>query len=209
MNFEDIKRSMDQSVEGREKAATKVDLARGKNNPVQFIRRKMRNEIVSQLLIIVVFMLAPFALEMYMLPNAVYYIMMFITSWMTLAYSVKMTRFLKRTGTFSGDTKSAIQGFIFEARLTLEVYKSFIIGGSLLLPISLFCISVGSKSKGNEALFQKWFTLNVSSVELVGLIVGYLAISAAIYFITLKWTERLYGKHLTELETILNELEGE
>lgn len=208
MNFEDLKKEMDESVNRDEKVALfPVDLNRGKNNPVQKIRSNMKKEIWTQLVCIVIFMVYPVVVQMPDLNEAVYYIFMFITSLMTMAYLIKLSFFLKKTSNFAANTKDAIQSFVFDAKLTLEVYKSFIIAGSLLLPFPVFALVVGNSMSGEQADFEKWFLLNISTTELSILIVAYILIAVLVYFITAGWARLMYGRYLKELETVITHLE--
>lgn len=206
MNFEEIKKELDDAVRKEESTLPEIDLNRGKNNPVQAIRSNMKKEIITQLICIVIFMVYPAVIAMPELSEAVYYIFMFITSVMTMGYIIKLSFFLKRTSNFAANTKDAISNFIYEAKLTLEVYKSFIIAGSVLLPIPIFALMAGYQMSGDQYLFEKWFLLDISSLELISLIFGYLATAVLFYYITVGWAKLLYGKYLRELETVIADL---
>lgn len=197
---------MDDAIQKEESVAPKIDLNRGRNNPVHVIRSNMKKEIIIQLVCIVIFMTYPLVIAMPELSEAVYYIFMFITSMMTMGYIIKLTFFLKRTSDFSANTKDAIRNFIYEAKLTLEVYKSFVIAGSLLLPVPVFALLSGFKMSGDQYLFEKWFTLDISGMEMTFLIVGYLIAAVVFYYITVGWAKMLYGKYLRELEKVIADL---
>ncbi len=206
MNFDELKKDMNQSIDADKSAPIELDLGRGKNNPVAVIRKNMKREIITQLVCIVVFMIYPVLIPMEPLNEAVYYIFIFITSLMTLMYIIKLSYFLSKTNSFTSNTRDAIKNFIFQAKLTLEVYKSFIIAGSLLLPIPVFAL-IGNKKSGGSVNFERWFLLDVSATELTFLVVGYLLAAAIFYYITRYWTQLLYGKYLTDLEGLVKDLE--
>lgn len=208
MNFEEIKKEMDQSVNTTETTMT-IDLTRGGRNPVKMIRSNMKKEILTQLIGIVVFLAYPLLIPMHDLPRAVYYIFMFITSMMTMAYVIKLSLFLRETTDFTKSTKDTLNAFIFKIKLTLEVYKSFIIAGSLLLPVSVFALMTGTTYYEDQEVFEKWFTLNLNALEFLILIGGYLLIALFIYYITVKWTAAIYGRHLKNLEKLTQEMEEE
>lgn len=207
MNFDDIKKEMDDSVENQKIDLSQIELGRVGSNPVQKIRSNMKSEIIIQLAAIIIFMIYPIYIAMPEFSEAIYYIFMFITSLMTMAYIIKLSFFLKRTSRFTLNTKDALHYFIYEAKLTLEVYKSFIIAGSLLLPVPSFALLAGFKLSGDVWLFEKWFLLDVSRVDLILLIIGYIAVAILFYFITVGWTKLLYGKYLSILEKVLADLE--
>ncbi len=207
MNFDDIKKEMDDSVENQQIDLSQIELGRAGMNPVQKIRSNMKSEIIIQFAAIIIFMIYPLYIVMPKFSEAIYYIFMFITSLMTMAYIIKLSFFLKRTSRFALNTKDALHYFIYEAKLTLEVYKSFTIAGSLLLPVPTFALLSGFKLSGDVWLFEKWFLLDVSRVDLILLIIGYIAVAILFYFITVGWTKLLYGKYLSVLEKMLVDLE--
>lgn len=206
MNFEELKNEMNQAAEQESDKVARIDLNRGKNNPVQLIRSNMKREIITQLVCIVIFMTYPLVVKMADFNESMYYIFMFITSVMTLAYIIKLTFFLNKTSHFDSNTKDAIQSFIFEAKLTLEVYKSFIIAGALLLPVPVFAV-LDKSSATKITVFEKWFRLEITSGQLTLLVIGYLLVAIIIYFITVAWTKLLYGKYLKQLEEVSKSLD--
>ncbi len=208
MNFEEIKKEMNEEVNQEEAKTPTIDLSRGKSNPVEMIRSNMRKEIVTQLVCIVIFMTYPYIIDMLPLNEAVYYIFMFITSLMTIGYIIKLGLFLNKTRNFATNTKDAIQKFVFEAKLTLEVYKSFIIAGSLLLPVPVFALLSNNNRTGEFVDFERWFFLNISTTELVLLIIGYLILAVLIYFITVGWAKLMYGKYLRTLDGLIEDLDA-
>ena len=123
MNFDDIKKEMDDSVENQKIDLSQIELGRVGSNPVQKIRSNMKSEVIIQLAAIIIFMIYPIYIAMHEFSEAIYYIFMFITSLMTMAYIIKLSFFLKRTSRFTLNTKDALHYFIYEAKLTLEVYK--------------------------------------------------------------------------------------
>ncbi|MDG1915430.1 MAG: hypothetical protein P8I55_12690 [Crocinitomix sp.] len=208
MNFEDIKKEMNEEVNLEEAKTPTIDLNRGKNNPVEMIRSNMKKEIVTQLVCIVIFMSYPLVVDMLSLNEAVYYIFIFITSLMTIGYILKLGLFLKKTRNFATNTKETIQTFVFEAKLTLEVYKSFIIAGALLLPVPVFALLTANNSTGIVVDFERWFLLDISTLEMVFLLIGYLILAVLIYFITVGWVKLMYGKYLRNLEVVIEDLEA-
>ena len=208
MNFEDIKKEMNEEVNLEEAKTPTIDLNRGKNNPVEMIRSNMKKEIVTQLVCIVIFMSYPLVVDMLSLNEAVYYIFIFITSLMTIGYILKLALFLKKTRNFATNTKETIQTFVFEAKLTLEVYKSFIIAGALLLPVPVFALLTANNSTGIVVDFERWFLLDISTLEMVFLLIGYLILAVLIYFITVGWVKLMYGKYLRNLEVVIEDLEA-
>lgn len=207
MNFEDLKKEMDDSVRDKKIEMNLQQSHLRVSNPVQKIRSNMKKEITIQLLAIVIFMIYPIYVAMPEFSEAVYYVFMFIMSLMTMAYILKLSFFLRKTTRYALNTKDAIQSFIYEARLTLEVYKSFVIAGSLLIPVPVFALFANFKLSGDVWLFEKWFLLDVTRGELLMMIIGYIIVAIIFYAITLFWTKALYGKYLAILEEVLADLD--
>jgi len=189
MNFDELKKELDSSVE-HDTTQIKLDESLGLNNPVTRIRRMMKVDILIQLLGIIVFAAFPMIFEMHPLPQSLYYIFMFMVCLMTSAYVIKLILFIKRTGNFISSTQIVVRDFIYEAKLTLEVYKSFVIAGSLILPIPLFISLTGTIEKGNMTLFNKLIHLNLSPVEMILCLFSYLGLAIIIYLITVGYTNK-------------------
>lgn len=208
MNFEKIKQKMDAQNMDSNEIPTNIKHLETSKMPIQKVRQTMRKEIITQLVIIVLFFSIPSFKEMNQLPKAIYYILMFVTSLITLGYLLKMSAFLHKSSNLGGHSKDAVLSFINDLKLTLEVYKTAIISGSLLLPLSMVTFYFG-RVKMNEELFENLILLNISSTSLLLYILGYLIIAILIYFLTLQWSNRLYGVHIKNLENTLKEFESD
>jgi len=123
-----------------------------------------------------------------------------------LGYLAKMIWFLRRTSSVGQQTKETILNFIHDIKLTMEVYKTGIIAGSLLLPVSVAAIFMGAEEFGEDR-FTEWFLLQMPTSTLLLVILGYLLSGVVIYYITIKWADRLYGIHVRKLEEILKQME--
>lgn len=215
MNFKDIKQKMDaDSAETNEIPASINDI-KISNMPIDKVRRSMKSEIITQLIFIVIFFTFPKLMElggkeMYEAPLSLYYITIFISSLMTLGYLMKMISFLRNTKSITGNSKEVVKTYIHELKLTLEVYKTAIISGSLLLVVSFFAFFTGFKGTkifNTEAIniFNDVFFLKLSAQEMLKYIIGYLVMAIFIYFITVLWADKLYGTHIKELKKVLKE----
>ena len=52
------------------------------------------------------------------------------------------------------------------------------------------------------------FLLDISTLEMVFLLIGYLILAVLIYFITVGWVKLMYGKYLRNLEVVIEDLEA-
>jgi hypothetical protein len=175
--------------------------------PINKVRKTMKNEIFTQLVFIVLFFWVPQFLDLYALPQAAYYIFVFITCFTTLGYLLKMAGFLRKTSHIDGSSKNNVLSFIHELELTLEVYKTAIISGSLLLPIPVAALIMGIKTKGVDR-FTDLFLLKLPMETLFLYIAGYLIIAVLIYFITVSWSDKLYGNHIRDLKKLIPQFEA-
>ena len=208
MNFENIKQKMDsESMDGSQIPIRIKDIETSKM-PIQKVRKSMKSEIITQLICIVIFFAAPCFLEMHRLPKTTYYIMMFITSLITVGYLAKRSGFLNKYISLSNNSKETVVAFIYDLKLTLEVYKTAIISGSLLLPIAMVSLFRGS-IKIDEEVFNDLILLNMPNTTLILYIFGYILIAILIYFITVSWSNKLYGVHIKNLEKTLKEFDVE
>jgi hypothetical protein len=212
MNFDEIKRKMDADAMEDMAVPTNIKQLKDSKIPIQEVRKSMKSEIITQLLIIVFFFAIPSILEVNketalgQLPKAVYYVLQFVTSLITLLYLAKMNWFLKKTSDLNGSGKDTVMAFIYDLQITLEVYKTAVISGSLILPISMLTLGLGC-GLAPEGLFMKLITLDFGITTLLIIIFGYLLVAAGIYYITVKWADMLYGVHIRNLQRTLKEFE--
>jgi hypothetical protein len=220
MNFDEIKRKMDADAMEGITLPTNIKQLQESKIPIQKVRQSMKGEIITQLIIIVLFFAAPSFLKMDQLPKGIYYILQFITSLITLLYLAKMTWFLNKTSDLTGNSRDTVVAFIHDLKLTLEVYKTAIIAGSLILPISILTLFLGSgkmhigvrnvesaNAIPQEGIFLKFISLDMSLNILLISIGTYLIVAAFIYIVTVKWTDKLYGVHIDKLKETLKEFE--
>jgi hypothetical protein len=168
----------------------------------------MKREIFTQLVVIMLFFAAPNFIELHQLPKGIYYILMSITSLITLIYLGKMSWFLNNSSSLGNQSKDSVISFIQDLKLTLEVYKTAIISGSLLLPFSMICIYLGRMDMDSK-LFENIISLNVSNTTLFLYAIGYITVAILIYIISIWWVNKLYGIQIKNLELILIELNSQ
>lgn len=216
MNLDEIKKKME--AEGTRDLSVPKNIKQLEDSklPIQKVRKSMRSEIITQLVIIIVFFTVPLVLEMNQMAKGLYFILQFITALITLLYIAKMTWFLNKTSNISGSSRDTVMGFIHDLKLTLEVYKTAIIAGSLILPLSLAALfsgngklhlSLGEIQLGGEELFFKLFSLDMNPINIMICTLIYLLMAAGIYYMTVKWANGLYGIHIHKLEETLKEFE--
>lgn len=207
MNFDNIKNKMDSERMDDMQVPSKIEGIESSNMPIRNVKKTMKSEIVTQLICIVVFFAVPSFVNMHQLPKSIYYILMFITSLITVGYLIKMSWFINKTGNLNADSKETVLTFIHDLQLTLEVYKTAIIAGSLLLPFAFITFIIGSELV-DEKVFTNLILLNISPIMLTLSAMVYIILAGVIYFITVYWSNKLYGEHIKKLETILKEFDN-
>ena len=204
MNFDNLKQKMDaESMDNNQIPAHIKDL-KTSNMPIQKVRKRMIIEIITQLVCIILFFIFPSFIKMNPLAKGVYYITMFVMSLFTLGYLAKMIWFLNKTSHLTGGSKETVLGYIYDLKLTLEVYKIAIIAASRILPFPMIALGLGHATK-HETLFNKLISLDLAPAQILNFAVGYVAFALITYFVTVYWSNSLYGKPIKQLENTLQE----
>lgn len=208
MNFDNLKQKMDAENMDNTQIPTNIKDLKTSNMPIEKVRKRMITEIIVQLVCIILFFIFPSYITMNPLAKGVYYIMMFVIALITFGYLSKMVWFLNKTSKLSGDSKETVVGFIYDLKLTLEVYKTAGIAGSLLLPFPMIALAMGHATK-HETLFNNLISLNLTPTQILTFALGYLVFALIVYFVTQSWSNSLYVKPIKELEKTLQEFEVE
>lgn len=208
MNFDNLKQKMDAENMDNSQIPTQIKDLKTSKMPIQKVRTRMIFEIITQLTCIVFFFTFPSLIKMNPLAKGVYYITMFVISLFTLGYLAKMLWFLNKTSQLMGGSKETVLGYIYDLKLTLEVYKTAIMAGSLLLPFPMIALAMGHATK-HEDIFNKLITLNLTPAKIFTFAIGYLAFALITYFVTVSWSNSLYGKPIKQLEKTLQEFDAE
>ncbi|OAD91486.1 hypothetical protein A7A78_03040 [Aequorivita soesokkakensis] len=208
MNFENLKDKMDTEAMCIQEIPQNLKGLKRTQLPLQRVRRNLRNEILTQIIVFLCLFAIPSFLEINKVAKGFYFILLFITTLITITYLLKMSEFLKRSVAISTSSKQVLINIIQELNLTLEVYKTAIISGSLLLPLIAFVVYTGKVNFEDSLLFDI-ITFNISFITLIGYLIGYLVVSILIVFITNWWTNIHYGKYVKTMEKTLGEINAE
>ena len=206
MNFDNLKQKMDAENMENNQIPNHIKDIKTSNMPIENVRKRMITEIITQLACIVLFFIIPSCIKLNPLAKGVYYITIFVISLITLGYLAKMVWFLKKTSDLTSGSKETVLGYIYDLKLTLEVYKTAIIAGSLLLPFPMIALALGHATK-HETIFNNLITLNITPTQMLIYALGYLAFVLIIYFVTVSWSNSLYGTPIKQLEKTLQEFE--
>lgn len=205
MNFDNLKAKMDSENMNDQTIPKHIQEFKSTQLPLQKIRRNLRNEILIQVFLLLCLFTIPSFLEMNKIAKGLYFVLLFITTLITITYLLKISDFLKRNTDISLNSKEVLINIIHELKLTLEVYQTAIVSGSFLLPFIVFIIYTG-KVDFEESLLYDVLTFNISFYNSILYITGYLLISILIVFTTNWWSNSLYGKQLKIMEKTLKEI---
>lgn len=207
MNFKNIKQQMDNQNMDDQVIPNHINELKQTQLPIQKIRRNMKAELLTQIVIILFFFAIPYFIKINPIAKGMYFILVFITSLITITYLLKMNSFIKQTSNLSFTIKNALITTLFQLKLTIEVYKTAVISGSLLLPSIVFIIIMG-RNNVSESNFLDLITFNTSSEKIILYIVGYLIAAITIHIVANWWTSTLYGKYIKDIESTLEKFEN-
>jgi len=209
MDFEKLKLEIDESASVEPAPVVSLDLRRATRHPVDGLRQKWKWEIAIQLLCIPLLFSLPLGTPMRELPRAVFLISATLIAFLTLIYLFKTVRFLRKSSDFTANTARALDQFIWEARMTIELQISYSIAGCTLLPIALFALLAGDESGERlygDGFFERVFLLRLQGLEWLWLILVYLGCMFVLYYMMDSWYRRSYNKFISPLEDISRSL---
>lgn len=208
MNFENLKNAIDEDASEARETELKIDLGKGKQNPISIIRKNMRFELITILLSAILFLCVPTMYSMNSQAQGIYIVFMTISVLMLLGIAIKFTFFLKESIPLATNTKSSIQAFIYNCKIALAIYKTYSIASALLIPVPVFALIMGNTDSTyyNPELFIQYLFLNLNITELIQMVFIYIVIASAIYLLIILWIRYFYEKHIKKLELILGQL---
>ena len=206
MNFDEIKEKMNAENMEDAKIPKNISALNASEMPIEKVRKTMRNEIFILFVSFVVLFASPSFRPLYPLAEGIYYIMLFVTCLIALGQVVKMTWFLNKTRNMNLRSRDHLINYIFDLKMTLEVYKTASISGGVVLPFSVLSYVTGTKDF-DESVFTNLILLNISTQTLFISILIYLVVAAIFCYVTILWVDKLYIIHIKKLEEILAEFE--
>ncbi len=206
MNFDNIKAKMDSENMDETQIPTRIKDLEESKMTIQKIRKSMRNEVILQLTsILFLFVVPRFSfMKMDELAEGIYYILMFIMVLIISIYLVKLIWFLNKTKDLNKTSKDAVITFIYDLKLTLQEYKTAAISASLLLPLPLLALLIGTGHTKKE-VFTNLILLNISTPLLIFCIIVYLVVALGIFFLSTEMSNHKYRVHIKALEKTLED----
>ena len=215
MDFENLKHKMDAESEAQHKPIENLKDIKSSKMPIQKIRKRIKVEMLIYAFIsIEFFCLFPFMedfakilnpeLEINDLSRGLYYIFLFLSLMISLLYIFKLLWFLNKTDSINTKSREAVRNFIFDFKLTLEVYLTGVMGHCLILPVPVTIFMTLDTNHHN--FVSDLFQLKLSGQTYLLLACGYILMTILFYYTYVYWIKFLYGKPLKQLEEVYAEL---
>jgi hypothetical protein len=201
MNFNDIQEAWNR--EEREENELKLNLAALKeaHQPIDSLRKNMRNELYMQVAAIIFFAFAPFYYGITGKLLMAYFTFYGLLVAVSGAYFYRFFLFFRKIHHYNASAKDNLYELYYEIRLHCEMYKSLTY---LLLPFALVMrgiIGYTSRLKKfpDEPMFTgdtDWLIFSVLSLVITLIYISF----------TNLWVNHFYGKHAKSIRKILDEL---
>ena len=202
MNFDDIKSAWDSEDNDHVEVPSGVGQLKTLQLPIEKIRTNMKWEFYLQLITLIFFGFCP--RYTYFSPALVvpFYAVYFVALTISVYYFSKFHLFYERLGTATLRSKDHLYELYYEARLSIEMYKSF---AYTLIPLALIGVSLHMASTQDEKLkviFRAALIYQWVAVLLVGL---FLFAMLMIMVVTEFWVRFYYGRYLKQIKIVLDE----
>lgn len=169
------------------------------------VRKNMKKEFISQVMAFILLIFILYGSVKGSLSIFVVSIAIFLLLAQTIYYFFRFYVFYRNTGRYDLSMRKSISGIVYELELNIEIYRTF---NYCALPLVILIIICGSTdltaairevSGGSILRYRSLFYVFIK------LILAQIAL-----FFVLKWyIRRQYGRYLTELKKIMEDLETE
>jgi hypothetical protein len=202
MNFDDIKSAWDSEENDHVAVPSGVDQLKTLQLPIEKLRTNMKWELNLQLATLVIIGFCP--RYTYFSPVLIvpFYAVYFVAVVISIYYFSRFYLFYERLGAATLRSKDHLTELYYEARLNIEMYKSF---AYTLIPLALIGVALHMASSPDEKLkliFQAALTHQWVAVLIVGL---FLFVMLMIMVVTELWVKAYYGRYLKQIKIVLDE----
>lgn len=201
MNFNEIQDAWD-NTKGQEEDLNLLDLSlKNANQPIDSIRRNMKNELYYQLAAIIMIALFPIYFKISGTALILFYTIFALLLVISFYYFYRFYLLFRSMHNYTANLRENLQELYFEIRLHLEMYKSF---SFLLLPFVIFLmgIIVFAKKRTEAQPVPRmedgadWLFYPIIGVVMTIIVIG----------LTNWWVTYFYGKYADQIRKILDEL---
>jgi hypothetical protein len=170
------------------------------------IRKNMKREFILQVIAFILLILPPLgasknALSVFMVNIAIFLLLI-----QTVYYFFRFYLFYKATGRYDLSIKKSIYKIIYELELNIEIYKTFNYCAMPLLILIIMGYSTNlttflQQKIADGSILKPTFLLSIFIVLIVSQIITFFLLNLHIHL--------RYGRYLTELKRIMEDLETE
>jgi hypothetical protein len=202
MNFDDIQSAWNSDNDDRVVVPSSVDQLKTLQLPIEKLRTNMKLEFYVQLFSLILIGFLPrytYFSPVFIIPfYAVYIVSMAISVY----YFSKFYLFYNSISSVTLRSKDNLYALYYEARLNIEMYKSY---AYTLIPFALIVLVMYMVSRQDEKfklIFQatrdhQMMAIAISVVFIIGIV--------SIMVITEYWVKTYYGKYLKQIKKVLDE----
>lgn len=202
MNFDDIKSAWNSEEEEHVEVPASVAQLKTLQLPIEKLRSNMKMEFYVQLFTLMLIGFLPrytYFSPVFIIP---FYAVYIVSVAISVYYFSKFYLFYKDISSVTLRSRDNLYALYYEARLNIEMYKSY---AYTLIPFSLIVLVMHMVSRKDEKLktiFQ--FTLDN---QLMALALATLFIIGILFvmIITEWWVKIYYGKYLKQIKIVLDE----
>jgi len=202
MNFDDIKSAWDSEENDPVEVPSSVDQLKTLQLPIEKLRANMKLEFYVQLFSLILIGFLPrytYFSPVFIIP---FYAVYIVSLAISVYYFSKFYLFYKDISAVTLRSKDNLYALYYEARLNIEMYKSY---AYTLIPFSLIVLVMHMVSRKDEKLktiFQFTLDNQLMALALAALfIIGILSVM----LITEWWVKTYYGKYLKQIKAVLEE----
>ncbi|HMG10731.1 MAG TPA: hypothetical protein VK609_19600 [Mucilaginibacter sp.] len=185
------------------------DVIKGKTSSVTAkLRRNMKIELIATLVSYVILLAALFGWHHSTYLFNILFMLLLIMIVLNAYYFFRFYLFYKSIGHFDLSVKNSIRKITYELELNTEIYKAY---NFCIAPLAVI-IALGLIFDQPISLYIQHTLINNSPIPFKYWIIAFanLLITFIIVYVCLNWQVRsMYGKHLTELKKVMNDLESE
>jgi uncharacterized membrane protein len=203
MNFNEIQDAWD-NTKGQDEDLNLLNLSlKNANQPIDSIRKNMKNELYYQLAAIIMIALFPIYFKTSGNALILFYTIFALLLVISFYYFYRFYLLFRSMHNYTANLRENLQELYFEIRLHLEMYKSF---SFLLLPFVFFLMGIiVFAKKGTEAQpvprmedGADWLFYPIIGVVMTIIVIG----------LTNWWVTYFYGKYADRIKKTLDELKG-
>jgi hypothetical protein len=210
-NFEDLKKEWKEQ-ESSVPIPDDLNKIKKAQTPIDKIRKNIKTEMFLMIISVIFLMIVPF-ISIYQISGIselVYYIVLFLLIISAVPYYKSFYSYYKNTNHKTFNSYRSISEIYYELKNTIRLYKTI---NYLLVPYGFILFFIVLSKGRSEKIFEIIMNLPDSFTHenygyFAALMLVILFTILAIFLVGI-WVSMFYGKHLKELEKILQQFEEE